>query len=105
MRRIDTRTDQAVTDVVAGAKGCFHIGSVMRIDVDGIIKSLFFCNRGKSRYQVIIVRSAGIFGADGYHPLGTAKVGTDTAHIDGNHFFGVFCYETSTVSDFFVDGK
>ena len=60
VRRIDTRPDQTVTDVVAGAESGFHIGSVMWINVDGIIKMLFLCNRRKSSYQIIIVRSSGI---------------------------------------------
>ena len=89
VRRIDTRPDQTVTDVVAGAESGFHIRSVMRIDVNGITEVLFFCNRRKSSYQIIIVRSSGIFGTDRYHSFGTGKISTDTPHINGDHFLGI----------------
>ena len=89
MRRIDTRTDQAVADIITGTKSCLHIRSVMRIDVNGITEVLFFCNRRKSSYQIIIVRSSGIFGTDRYHSFGTDKISTDTTHINGDHFLGI----------------
>ena len=77
----------------------------MWINVNGIIQLLLSGNVGKGGYQVIIIRSAGIFGTDRYHPFCTAKIGTDTAHIYGKHFFGIRRNKTSAVSHFLIDCK
>ena len=102
MGSIDSRTDETVTDIISGAQGSLHIGAIMRININGIIQLLLLCKVGKSRDQILVIRTTGIFGTDRNHPFGAAKVAADTAHIDRNHLLCIIRYDTSAVPYFFI---
>ena len=78
------------------------IVQVMRIHIDRIIQSFFFCSFGKSGCYVVVVRTAGIFCANRYHAFGTSEIGSDAAHVNRNHLCCIFGNKTSAVSDFFI---
>ena len=50
-----------MTDIISCPKSCLYIRTVMRIHIDRIIQSFFFCSFGKSGCYVVVVRTAGIF--------------------------------------------
>ena len=77
----------------------------MRIYIDGIVESVCFRSVDQGACHLIIVRTAGVFCADGNHALCAAQVGTNTSHINRNHFFGIFRHTASAVTDFFVNGE
>ena len=60
MGGIDSGADETVTDIVSGAQGSFHIGAIMRININGIIQLLLLRKVGKSRDQIIVIRATGI---------------------------------------------
>ena len=102
---VDTGTDETVPDVKACAEGGFHITAVMGIYIHGIIGAGLLGSSDQLADDFVIVRSAGIFGADGYLLFGALQTVTDTAHIHGNGLGNTGRQRSgAAVTDFFVNG-
>ena len=99
-------SDKTVADIVSCGKCGFDIGTVVRINVYGIVRSLALCGVDKLSDNMIAVRSARILCAYGYLLFGAFEPRADTSHINayclGNPH-GNGC--RAAVSDLFIDGN
>ena len=61
---VDAGADEAVADVIARAERRFHVGAIVRIDIDGIVRALALGRVDELADDGVAVRTAGILGAE-----------------------------------------
>ena len=99
------RADQSAADIVAALERRAAVAAVKRIDVDGIGQLVRLRQFDQPAGHLIIVRPAGILGADRYVGLSTAQIRTDAAHIHRQQFRDIARNPRSAVADFLIGGE
>ena len=69
---VDACADVAVAEVITGALGSFHIGTVVGVDIYRGVGLHFLCRVDQLTDNFVAVRAAGVLGADGDLLLGAA---------------------------------
>lgn len=103
--RVHAGADQAMANVVAGRERGLDVGAIVRVHIDGVIELKLARDIGNRGYQVVVVRTARILGANRNHALGAAQVVTHAAHVHADHLARVGRHEGAAVSDLLVHGK
>ena len=70
--RVHAGADQAMANVVTGRKRGLDVRAVMRVHIDGVIEFKLARDVGQRGYQVVVVRTTRILGANRHHALGAA---------------------------------
>ena len=94
-----------MADVIARAERRFHVGAVVRIDIDGIVRALALGRVDELADDGVAVRAAGILGADGYLPFRAGKAVAHAAHVDADGFRHTLRHGGRTAeANLFIDG-
>ena len=94
-----------MANVVAGRERGLDVGTVMRVHIDGVIELQLARDVGQRGYQVVVVRTARILGANRNHALGAAQVVAHAAHVHADHLARVGRHKGTAVTDLLVHGK
>ena len=94
-----------VADVIARAERRFHVGAVVRIDIDGIVRALALDRVDELADDGVAVRAAGILRADGNFALRAGEPVAHAAHIDADGLRYTLRHRSRTAeADLFIDG-
>ena len=96
MRSIYTGADQPMAQIKTGAQGSFHIRTIVRVNIQRIIDAALPGSVHQSSSERIVIRAAGIFGADGNLPFAALQAFAHTTHVYGNRFGDTGGYRSGT---------
>ena len=77
----------------------------MWVHIDGVIELQLARDVGQRGYQVVVVRTARILGANRNHALGAAQVVAHAAHVHADHLARVGRHKGTAVADLLVHRK